>query len=130
MDEKRQADDEGYGVVTVGYGSSQQQELKIVDYVRSSYKDHRVASCCLIEDGTFLISVENLQSSGRNPTNNMRLSKESFAALLSNCILYMNIKGMDVESMVRESMNGENIGYHFSDNLKDNPFTKNLESES
>ena len=108
----------GYGHITIGYGSNAQSELQIIDYVRSIYIDNRFAGCCKLEDGTYCINVENLNSSGRNPINTMRLSEESLGALIANCLLYFQVKGIDVTELMKKASGNQKIEYSISDNLK------------
>lgn len=107
-----------YGSVTIGTGTPTPVQVKIESFVRSVWKDNRVAQCIKLEDGTYCIAVENLQSSGRNPSNTMRLSSDSFIALMVNVHLYAEIAGIDLIGMAKESIKGDDIQYEISDNLK------------
>lgn len=80
------------GKVTVGYGTPAQHDLKIKDYINGIFIDDRLVSVLELEDDTIVLSVENKESSGRNPRNHMRLSKESFYALVSNCQAFLEAK--------------------------------------
>jgi hypothetical protein len=106
-----------YGKVTVGYGTNAQKELEIVDFVQAHFKDNRTISISQIEDGSFVGTVENPLSTGRNPQSSIWLSKESFIGLISTALLYFNIKGEDLENILRESTKGNDVDYSFSDNL-------------
>lgn len=107
-----------YGTVTVGYGSHVEKEIPILDFVQSQYKDHRLITTAKLEDGSYLISVENPESSGRNTKNTMRLSEESYIGLVSNAFLYFSAKGESMEELMKESIDKKNeIEYSFSDNL-------------
>lgn len=108
---------EDYGSVTIGWGKSDQRELKIIDFVRSEFKDNRMAQCCQLEDGTYCIALENYESSGRNTVNIMRLSEESFMAVIANITLYAQIKGWDLVDMTKKALDGDVIKYNYSDNL-------------
>lgn len=106
-----------YGNITVGYGKVDQHELKIIDYVRSLYINERFASCVKLEDGSYCISIENITSTGRNPQNAMWLSEESFVGLLANCLLYLQIKNLDVTELLKKAVKNGSIEYSVSDNL-------------
>lgn len=107
-----------YGTVTVGYGKPDEKEIPIVEFIKSTYKDDRIVSVAKLEDDTYVLSVENVTSSGRNPQNTMRLSKESFIGLLSTALLYLNVKGEDMIELTKQSIDGNMLRYHLSSNLK------------
>lgn len=107
-----------YGKIKVGVGTSEQHELKITEFVRADYKDNRVVSFCAIEDGSFVGAVENPPSTGRNTQSTIWLSKESMIGLISTAMLYFNIKGEDMDALLKETVRGEMIEYTLSDNLK------------
>lgn len=106
-----------YGKITVGYGTSLQKELQIIDFVQAKYKDNRVITVSEIEDGSFTATVENLISTDRNPQSTIWLSKESFMGLLTTAMMYFTIKGEDIQKEVELSLDGKQIDYSFSDNL-------------
>lgn len=106
------------GKITVGYGSSEQRELEIEDFVQAEYKDHRLISISQIEDGSIVAAVENPASSGRNTQATIWLSKESFIGLLATGVLYFSAKGEDLEQLMNEAFEKEDITYAYSDNLK------------
>lgn len=107
-----------YGKITVGYGTSDQKELQVVDFLQAKFKDNRVISISQIEDGTFIGAVENPPSTGRNTQSTIWLSKESLIGLLSTAMLYFNIKGEDLQSLLEQSTQGKDIDYSISDNLQ------------
>ena len=106
------------GKITVGYGTSEQKELSIINFLQARFKDNRLISISEIEDGTFVGSVQNPPSTGRNPQSVIWLSKDSLIGLVSTAILYFNIKGEDLHSLIQEATLNEDINYNFSDNLK------------
>lgn len=110
-----------YGSVTVGYGKPEEREIPIIEFIKSSYKDDRIVSVAKLEDDTYCLSVENVASSGRNPSNTMRLSRESFIGLLATSLLYLSVKGEDMLELTKKSIDGDTLRYHLSDNLK--PFS-------
>jgi hypothetical protein len=108
-----------YGSVVVGCGLGQiQKELAVIDFVQSEYKDHRLITTALLEDNSYIVSVENPESSGRNSSNTLRLSEESYIGLVSNAYLYFTAKGMDMEAMLKNAIDQKHqIEYSYSDNL-------------
>lgn len=107
-----------YGKVIAGYGTTEQKELDITEFVRANYADNRVISICAIEGGSYICSVENPESTGRNPQSKMWLSKESLIGLLSTAALYFTMKGENTESLLKDAVGADHIDYVFSDNLK------------
>ena len=106
-----------YGKITVGYGTSKQRELQVIDFLQAKFKDNRVISISQIEDGTFVGSVENPPSTGRNTQATIWLSKESLIGLLSTAMLYFNIKGEDLHSLLEQAVTGDDVDYNFSENI-------------
>lgn len=106
-----------YGKITVGFGTPEQRELKIIEFLKTTFKDNRVISVSLIEDESFACVVENVTSSGRNEQSTIWLSKESMIGLVSTVMIYFNMKGQDIEELLKQSVDGDNIQYTYSDNL-------------
>lgn len=111
-----------YGKITVGVGTSQQTDLEMVDFVQAKFKDNRIITVSEIEDGSLIGVVENVRSSGRASEASIWLSKESFIGLISTAMLYFNIKGEDMQELLKQSLDEEDVKYTFSDNLNDNVF--------
>src|ERR1044072_3299881 len=101
-----------YGTVTIGFGEPEQKELKVVDIVQATYTDHRLISTCGLEDGSYLVSVENPASTGRS------LSEKSLIGLMSTIILYFNCKDVDVLQKIKDASGKGAIEYTASENLK------------
>jgi hypothetical protein len=107
-----------YGEITVGYGTPEQRELKIVDFVQAKFKDHRLISISQIEDGSLTTVVENPALSGRNSQASIWLSKESFVGMLSTAFLYFSAKGEDLGELMKQVIEKDDITYSYSDNLR------------
>lgn len=111
---------ENYGKATIGFGSPEQKELDIIDFIKAEYKDNRLISVCMLEDESYIFSVENPVSSGRSPHQSIRLGKESIIGMLSTMILYFNTKlgenGM--QEAIKEASVRNEINYSASTNLK------------
>ncbi len=109
---------ESVGKITVGYGTVEQKELNMVDFIQAEFKDHRLINISLIEDGSYVACVENPKSTGRATQQSIWLSKESFIGLLSTIYLYFTIKNENIEELLKEAVEKRQIGYRVSDNLK------------
>ena len=104
------------GKITVAFGTAQQHQLEIEEYVRSKFKDNRVFSVLKIEDGSFVVSVENSPETDRS-TQQMWLSKESLVGIAGAIMLYFKVKGESVDELIRDSADGGEVPYTFSDNI-------------
>lgn len=102
------------GKITVGFGSDEQRELKVIDYVRAVYKDNRIVSISEIEDGSMIGIVQ----SDRAEQAQIWLSKESYIALLATSFLYFQCKREDLLKMIEQSIDSKDLRYYFSDNLQ------------
>lgn len=141
MDEKKITDDTGFGSVsefegpqpskgkiTVGFGTPEQREIEIANWVQASFKDNRLATVAEAENNEgFLLSVENPPSSGRYIQNKMWLSKESFVSLVTASMLYFQCKGEDFGALLQESLDSKDIHYRFSNGLMPIPSKEDLE---
>ena len=107
-----------YGHITIGVGKPEQKDVAITEYLRSTFIDNRFVSVIKLENDAFVISVENLVSSGREPVNQMYLSKESFVALISTAMLYFTCKNEDLNDLLKQVIQGKEINYTCSDNIK------------
>ncbi|MDF2931236.1 MAG: hypothetical protein K0R36_567 [Chryseobacterium sp.] len=113
-------ENENYGKATIGFGTPEQKELNIVEFLQAEYKDNRLMSVVMLEDESFIFSVENPVSSGRAPHQSMRLGKESAIGMLSTILLYFNAKlgeeGM--QEAIKEASVRNEINYSTSKNFK------------
>jgi len=107
-----------YGKITVGYGTKEQRELEIKNFVQANFIDNRLINIAEIEDGSYLIAVENPQSTGRATQVSIWLGKESFIAVLGTAHLYLSAKGEDSGRLLQEVTVNNDIQFSFSDNLK------------
>jgi hypothetical protein len=120
-----------YGEVTIGYGTDKEKKIPIKDFLQSQFKDNRTISVSQLEDESYIVAVENLVSSGREPQSTIRLSEESLVGMVSTLFIYFGSKGMNFEDLLKKSLenNKDKIDYRFSDNLSkwDSESTKNEE---
>lgn len=96
--------------------SQGKEKLEIIDFIQSSFVGGRTITVAKLEDNTFGLSVENPQSSGRALQSSMRLTEESFLALLSSCMLYFNHNNIDLVEKLNKLINNKDISYTYSDN--------------
>ena len=106
------------GKITVAFGTAQQHQLEIEEYVKAKFKDDRLFSVLKIEGGSFVVSVQNPPESGRT-TQQMWLSKDSLVGIAGAIMLYFTVKGEDIHELIRNSADGEEVPYTFSDNITD-----------
>ncbi|MDD3037926.1 hypothetical protein [Bacteroides sp.] len=110
-----------YGTVTLGFGTDEQREVEIVDYIRSEFKDHRLITVAKTEEDAYLLCVENPESSGRNTCSKMYLSLGSLVALLASTHLFFQNQGLDMAELLKEYVEGDVINYEYpNDNNQQN----------
>lgn len=128
MMENKEAPEEGndYGKIITGDGT----QIAVADYVRANYKDNRLISVSTLEDGSYVLVIENPASSGRATSNQMWLSQESVIGLVGTIMLHMEAKGINMEQLMRAAVNpGTNLIYYsMSDNLE-KPFLEKQDHE-
>jgi hypothetical protein len=106
------------GKVTVGYGTAQQREIEIVDFVQARFTDNRVISICQVDDNASMVAtVENPASTGRAPAQSIWLSQESFVGLMVTAMMYLAAKGEPLSDILKAAAKNDEIDYTFSDNL-------------
>lgn len=111
-------DNEKYGVATVGYGSTQQRKIPLMDFITAYYKDNRQITISeLINNEGMILSVENYESSGRS-SQKMWLTKDSVFGLFTTFLLYCKVKNINVDTAMQDLTNNE-IKYILSENLED-----------
>ncbi len=110
-------DKKSKGHITVGFGTFEQTEMGISDFIRANFKDNRLITMGEIEDGTYFISIENPTSTGRVPATTIRVSKETFIAMISASFIYWSSKKENLGDMLKDCVDSDHIHYTFSDNL-------------
>lgn len=110
---------EKLGSIIVGYGTSQQREVEIANYLQANFKDHRLISVMQLVDNSYVVGVENPESTGRGTKSTIWLSQESLIGVLTTSILYFTKKGVDLEKILKEAVSSkETIDFIHSGNLK------------
>lgn len=99
--------------LTVGVGTPEERDILVVDGLKALYAGGRLISVVELEDGSYCISVQNTEDSGRQKETAMWLSKESFLAVLSSCSMFMDFKKFDVLKEMDAMQKGENVIYRF-----------------
>ena len=108
-----------HGKVTIKE-DGKEREIAIVDYSRFEFKDNRFVTILETEEKTYIISVENLPSTGRCPIQKMHLTEESLIGILTSALQHLTFKGVDLEELMKNSV-GENelINYKTTIGLED-----------
>lgn len=96
-----------YGIIKVG-----DEEISITQASRIEFKDKRFVTIAETEKDSYVIMVENLASSGRNPKQHLHLTRESFVSVFSAIMMHMEMKGEDIERLINECISDEN-GFRF-----------------
>jgi len=102
-----------FGTLTAGHGTSQQRELAITAVVRADYADHRLITIMGIEDGSIVVTVESPATTGRNPHQQMWLSRESLIGILCTTHMFLSSTGSDLMQLVKDAAGDETIRYSF-----------------
>jgi len=107
---------ENYGTVKIG-GAGNIREVEIKEFIQATFKDNRIVNVCELEDESFILSVENIASSGRG-NHSMLLSKDSMFGLFSVMTLFIEKRGFDFQTEVDIALgNKQDIEYSCSKNL-------------
>ena len=101
---------ESYAFVVDNLGK---KKMKVTDMVRSIFQDNRLITIAKLEDNTFVLSIENPISSGRNTQQLMKLTEESFYALHYTYSLYFHAKKTDLEEKLKEFIEKKEINYEY-----------------
>ena len=101
-----------YGIRKVG-----EEEISITEDSRIEFKDKRFVSIAETEKGSYVVMVENLASSGRNPKQHLHLTRESFISLFSAIMMHMEMKGENIEDLINECVSDEKV-FRFESSLK------------
>jgi len=93
-------------------------ELPIINFLRAEYKDFRLISVAQLGDNTYVLSIENPESTGRNPFQALRLSEKSFISLLGTATLYLSKMGKNMEQMLIEASKENGLIDYSFDNIE------------
>ncbi len=107
-----------YGKANLGYGTPEEREVSITSFCRLQFPDHRLCTTFKLETDAYCLVVENPPSTGREPINQMYLSKESLMGVLASAIIHLSGEGVDFEDILSEITNGKDIQYELTPNLK------------
>lgn len=105
-----------YGAATVGYGTPEERKIPIIDFLRMEFKDNRFTSISKLDDGNYILGVENLASSGRATHNYLYVSPESMFGLISTVHFFLASSGIDISTNVESFVEGM-IHYDASENI-------------
>lgn len=109
---------EDYGNATIGWGTPKEHQVKIESYCKVLFVDDRICSTIKLENGNYCLTVENPESSGREPLNQMMLTKESLLGLMSSMIIHLNGEGINFETVLKEMTDNGTIDYFLTPNLQ------------
>ena len=93
-----------YGTIKVG-----DEEISITQVSRVEFKDKRFVTIAETEKDSYVVMVENLASSGRNPKQHLHLTRESFISLFSAIMMHIEMKGEDIDKLINECISDENV---------------------
>ena len=93
-----------YGTIKVG-----NEEISITEVSRIEFKDKRFVTIAETEKDSYVVMVENLASSGRNPKQHLHLTRESFISLFSAIMMHLEMKGETVENLIDECVSDKNV---------------------
>ena len=93
-----------YGEIIVG-----DEKISITEISRIEFKDKRFVTIAETEKDSYVIIVENLASSGRNPKQHMHLTRKSFISVFSAIMMHIDMKGEDIERLINECISDENV---------------------
>lgn len=120
QEKQQEQEKETYGFVTeIDRLTKEKRELEIKSFVRAKFKDHRLMTVSLLEDGNYLLCIENPESTGRSTQQIMKLSKESLVGLFTAITLFFNCSQESMLQMLQDSLDKKDeIMYEISDNLQ------------
>lgn len=98
------------------------REIDIVEFLSGDFRDGRKVSVYETEESSFIMLVENPETSGRAIKSEIHLSKESFIALMSMMHLFLDARGRDLNQLLQQEIKQNEITYSCSNTL-----TKNIE---
>ena len=93
-----------YGEIVVG-----DERISITEVSRIEFKDKRFITIAETEKESYVVMIENLASSGRNPKQHLHLTRESFIHLFSAIIMHLEMKGESIEDLINECVSDENV---------------------
>ena len=69
------------------------------------------------EKDSYVVMVENLESSGRNTNQHLHLTRVSFISLFSAIMMHLEMKGESIEDLINECVSDEKV-FRFESSLK------------
>lgn len=109
------------GSLTVGFNTPEQREIPIESFFRVYFADNRLCNCVKIKDGSYVVSVENPESSGRNTKQQIWVSPESLLGMITAVLFHFESDGKDLMELMKKATKDNGFNYDFSDNLKPKP---------
>ena len=91
--------------------------IEMTDMVRSVFSDHRMCTVARTEDNSFVLSVENPESTGRHPKSQMHLTEESMLAMVNAVFLYYMHHDIDINEKMQAIVNSDTINFEYIDEV-------------
>ena len=93
------------------------RKVEMTDMVRSTFSGHRLCSVARTEDNTFVLVVENPESTGRYPKRQMHLTEESLLAIMSAVFLYYMHHNIDINEKMLSIVDSDTINFEYIDEI-------------
>lgn len=106
----------GTVTITDDYGNVI-RKIEMTDMVRSVFSDHRLCSVARTEENTFVLVVENPESTGRHPRCQMHLSEESMLAIVNAVFLYYMHHDIDINEKMKSIVDSDTINFEYIDEV-------------
>lgn len=88
------------GHLNVGDSPENKRRVELVDKIICKFKDKRTATVARTEEDTYMLVMENDESTDRCPQQLMHLTEGSFISMLAACLLYMHRNNMNLDDML------------------------------
>ena len=85
------------------------ERISITEVSRIEFKDKRFITIGETEKESYVVMIENLASSGRNPKQHLHLTRESFISLFSAIMMHLETKREDIKSLINECVSNEKV---------------------
>ena len=113
--------EEDYGKATIGHGTPNEREIPIIKWISAYYNGGRKFSVVQWEDGNYILTIENHESSGRDVKQQMLLTEGSLIALIATVNLFMTGDKINFEDKLNSILSDtKSIQFDCSDNFEIN----------
>lgn len=98
---------------TFGKAVGPDGEKEITSVLQIGFADYRSVDVIGVEDGNIHIFLKNDPKTGRNPEQQLALTRESFVAVNAAMVLYAMQNGIDLESEFK-NISGDEMKFYSS----------------